>query len=334
MKNPLEVRKEGLYCKPGEFYIDAWAAVDTCLVTHAHGDHARYGHKHYIAQTDTCDIMKLRLGNNISTNALPYEKKIKIGNCWVSLHSAGHILGSAQIRIEADSTVCVVSGDYKRAADPTCDPFEIVECDIFVTESTFALPIYKWENSETIALKILAWWKENQAKGFASVLFGYALGKAQRILSLLSKHTDQQIYVHGAISNINEIYQSKQRLVDNYLPIAAHPTQNFSDALIMAPPLVQGSPWMKRFYPYRTALASGWMQVRGTRRRKNLDRGFSLSDHADWPDLLQTIQDTKAELILSTHGNSAILARYLQEKNIKAYPLAGTEWMEEGEGEI
>ncbi|MCE2983930.1 MAG: MBL fold metallo-hydrolase, partial [Parachlamydia sp.] len=185
MKSVFEVRAEGLYCKPGGFYIDAWEPVNHCIVTHAHSDHARFGHGLYQATPETCAILQHRLGPDCPLALLPYHQKIKMKDCWVSLHPAGHILGSAQVRIETEKGVSVVSGDYKRAADPTCEPFELVECDTFVTESTFGLPIYKWEPSEKIAYEIVDWWKENSSNGFASVLFCYALGKAQRLLGLL-----------------------------------------------------------------------------------------------------------------------------------------------------
>lgn len=332
MKNPLEVRAEGLYCKPGNFYIDAWSPVKHCVVTHAHADHARFGHESYLATENTADIILQRYNQPFSIEKIPYGKKIKINECWISLHPAGHILGSAQIRIETKQCVCVISGDYKRVLDPTCEPFELLECDLFVSESTFGLPIYNWENSESIIDKIIDWWQENSQTGHASVLFCYSLGKAQRLLALL-KAIQTPIYVHGAILPLADLYKKKGILMADYLPISAKDKGDFSKELILAPPSAKGTPWMKRFFPYRTALASGWMQVRGTRKRKNLDRGFAFSDHADWPDLLKTIKETKASLVLTTHGNAATLARYLKEHNVNAHSLAGMEWLDEGEGD-
>lgn len=331
MNNPLEVRPEGLYCKPGDFYIDAWEPVKNCIITHGHSDHARFGHQHYISTENTADIILRRLGQECSIEKLPYDKKVKFNGCWVSLHPAGHILGSAQVRIETNRSVCVVSGDYKRAVDKSCEPFSLQECDIFVTESTFGLPIYTWENADATARKIYEWWQENKVQGFASVLFCYALGKAQRLLSLLQSYTEEPIYAHGAILPLADLYRDKGISLAKYLPVGEKTGGKFSGNLILAPPSAKGSPWMRRFFPYRTALASGWMQVRGVRRRKNLDRGFALSDHADWPDLLKTVSETKASLILTTHGNASILAKYLQEQNVKAYPLSGMEWIDEGE---
>ncbi|CUI17417.1 conserved hypothetical protein [Candidatus Protochlamydia naegleriophila] len=333
MRHFLEVRSEGLYCRAGDFYIDAWAPVKHCIITHAHGDHGRPGHQHYMASENTAKMLKLRLGLD-SVDIFPYDEKVKINDCWVSLHPAGHILGSAQIKIESGSTTCVVSGDYKRAFDSSCEPFSLQQCDLFVTESTFALPIYNWEEPVHTAQKIFEWWQENKAKGFASVLFCYALGKAQRILSLLQTYTSSPIYLHGAILTFASLYEECGVVLGSYLPIHANPNKSFSGELILAPPMAKGTPWMKRFLPYKTALASGWMQVRGMRRRKNLDRGFALSDHADWQELLRTVKETGATTVLTTHGNTSSLARYLKEQGLQAAPLNGMEWLDEGEGEV
>jgi putative mRNA 3-end processing factor len=252
-------------------------------------------------------------------------------NCWVSLHPAGHIYGSSQIRIETEQEVCVVSGDYKRAFDPTCKPFEIVECDTFVTESTFALPIYQWESSEISIQKIYDWWMENRARGFNSVLFCYALGKAQRVMKMLSKLNQGPIYLHGAILSIAEIYVKQGISLIPFLPAISQEKTLFRGDLILAPPSAKGTPWLKRFYPYKSGFVSGWMQVRGARKQRNIDTGFVLSDHADWPDLLKTIKDTKASQIITTHGNSVILSRYLNDIGLFSQPLQGTELLEKEE---
>lgn len=329
MINPLIIKEEGLYCKAGEFFIDAWKPVKQCIVTHGHSDHARFGHQNNFSTPNTASIMRHRLGADCPITELPYGQKIKMKDCWVSLHPAGHILGSAQVRIESKGCVCVVSGDYKRAPDLSCEPFELVPCDIFVTESTFGLPIYRWEEPMITAKAIFDWWQKNKDIGYASILFGYALGKAQHLLALLKLFSDEPIYVHGAVLSMTEIYKEQHIPLSPYLPIGEE--KKFAGKLILAPPSAQNSPWMKRFYPYKTALASGWMQVRGQRKRRNLDRGFALSDHADWDELIATVKDTGARLTLTTHGNASTLARYLQELKIEAFPLHGTEWMEEGE---
>lgn len=330
-KIPLKVKKEGLYCPDGDFFIDAWQPVPVCLVTHAHGDHAHVGHGLYITTEGSRDFLNYRLGPSLNIQTFPYNKKFKMKNCWVSFHSAGHIMGSAQIRIETEKGVCVISGDYKRVLDPTCDPFELVKSDVFVTESTFGLPIYQWEPSEITIKKIYEWWQENRTHGFSSVLYCYALGKAQRIMSLLTALTDNPIYLHGSILPLADIYAKAKVPLLPFLPISEK-SGSFLKELILAPPLAMGSPWLKRFYPYKTGFASGWMQVRGARKQRNIDRGFVLSDHADWSDLLTTIQETEAPIVLTTHGNASTLARYLQEKGLKAFPLEGMEMIEEGEG--
>lgn len=326
MTIPVKVKKQGLYCPSGDFFVDAWGPVPLCLVTHAHGDHAYAGHGLMIAAEDSLELLQYRLkGVNLKT--YPYGEKFKVGECWVSFHPAGHILGSAQIRIETKDKVCVISGDYKRAADSTCQPFEVVKGDIFITESTFALPIYHWEESLEVAKKIYDWWLENASQDIASVCFCYSLGKAQRILSLLSTFTDTPIYAHGAILPITEIYAKKGVKFPPFLPISEK--RLFAKELILAPPSAKLSPWMKRFYPCKTALASGWMAVRGMRKQRNVDTGFVLSDHADWPNLLKTIVETEAKTVLTTHGNTEILARYLQEQGFDARTLKGLESPEE-----
>ncbi|MDP1835045.1 MAG: ligase-associated DNA damage response exonuclease [Chlamydiales bacterium] len=328
--SPLEVRPEGLYCSAGDFYVDAWAPVPTCVVTHAHSDHARLGHEHYIMHKDSQKIIEYRLGS-VPLQTLTYGEVIKVGDCWVSLHPAGHVLGSAQVRIETKHGVYVVSGDYKRALDATCPPFEPLECDVFITESTFALPIYRWDDPEVIAGDMFDWWEQNRAENRPSIILCYALGKAQRILSMLKPFTDRSVYVHGAILPICDIYAQHGVEMLDFLPIEDK-TQKFGGELILAPPSALGSPWMKRFPLARVASASGWMQVRGMRRRKGIDKGFVLSDHADWDELLQTIEQTKAKQVYTAHGYSAILAKYLsEERSIKAVELHGLESSEEGE---
>jgi putative mRNA 3-end processing factor len=329
-KLPLEVKSEGLYCKEGDFFIDAWKSVPISIITHAHGDHAYWGHKHYIVSSDSQEIIRHRLGN-ISLQALVYGEKIKIKNCWVSLHPAGHILGSSQVRIETKHSVTVISGDYKRALDKTCEPFEVIECDLFVTESTFGLPIYHWQENQIIARQIFDWWEENKANKHPSVLFCYSLGKAQRILSLLAPFTDQTVYLHGAIQPLAEIYAQKKIPMIPFEPVSSKEKgHSFHNDLILAPPSAAGSLWLKRFPHFRTGAASGWMQVRGTRKRKNMDSGFVLSDHADWDDLIKTVQETKASKILTTHGSTFVLAKYLKENfAIDARELKGLETIDD-----
>jgi putative mRNA 3-end processing factor len=332
MEIPLRVLDQGLYCPPGDFYIDAWKPVPTCVVTHAHGDHAYYGHDLYIASEDSLKIMNIRLGD-FRSRPLKYGQKIKLKDTWVSLHPAGHIFGSSQIRIETKNCVTVISGDYKRALDLTCMPFEVIECDIFVTESTFALPIYQWSSNEFIANEIKKWWAENALNGHPSIIFCYALGKSQRLMSLLADEKEKKVHLHGGIIPLTRLYNEMNIDLIPFTPVSES-TKNYSFAqdLIIAPPSAMGSPWMKRFPFCRTASASGWMEVRGTRRQRGIDKGFILSDHADWNALINTIEATKAKIILTTHGNSEILAKYLsEEKNLDARVLKGLTNIEEGE---
>lgn len=332
MDIPLKVLDQGLYSTSGEFFIDAWKPVPICLVTHAHGDHAYWGHGQYIASEETVRIMQHRLGKDLPYRTVKYGEKFKMGNAWVSFHPAGHILGSSQIRIEDSQSVTVISGDYKRAPDPTCLGFEVVECDIFVTESTFALPIYQWPSHDVIAQQIKEWWQENAANGHPSLLFCYSLGKAQRLMSLLQGE-ERGVHLHGAVYTLSKLYEEMGVKMVSFKPVSESAKgTSFAQELILAPPSAMGTPWIKRFPSGRTAFASGWMEVRGTRRRKALDRGFVLSDHADWNDLIRTVDDTKAKIVLTTHGSAGTLARFLREtRGLDARELKGLEVLPESE---
>ena len=317
----ITVRAEGLYCEAGDFFIDPWRSVDTALITHAHSDHARSGSSHYVATACSEGILRKRLGQEMRLRGVEYGEPLKLGNAWVSFHPAGHVLGSAQIRVEHQDEVWVVSGDYKRCADPSCTPFEIVPCNTFITEATFGLPIYRWDSGAVTVRHIYDWWQADPER--PSILFCYAFGKAQRVLSELAQLTDRPVSVHGAIHVLTEIYRAQG------IPMV--PTRCTSDMprdykytgdLVLAPPSGHRSSWMKRFKHPQTAFASGWMAVRGARRRRGYERGFVLSDHADWPGLIQTIKDTGAEQIYVTHGQSDVVSRYLQEAlNLNAMPL-------------
>ena len=311
-------RPEGLYCAPGDFYIDAWKPVDRCIVTHAHSDHARVGHTHYLAHTDSAGTMRARLGS-IDLQTVGYGEPVTINGVRVSLHPAGHVLGSAQVRIESGGQVWVASGDYKTQADGTCAPFEPVRCDAFITESTFGLPIYRWPSQAVLFAQIDGWWRSNAAAGRASVLLCYAFGKAQRILAGVDASIGP-IVVHGAVEPLNAVY----RAAGVHLPRTHKVTDAGVDAamlrraLVLAPPSAQGTPWMRRFGAHSDAFASGWMQLRGTRRRRGVDRGFVMSDHADWPGLQHAIGATRAERVLVTHGSVAVMVRWLREQGLDA----------------
>lgn len=313
----LEAREGGLYCPAGDFYIDPPQPVGLAVITHAHSDHASAGSRAYLAATPGVPLLRLRLGEDASVQALDYGASITIGGASVSLHPAGHILGSAQVRIEVGGEVWVVSGDYKLASDPTCPPFEPLRCHTFVTESTFGLPIFRWPDERAVIDSIHSWWRGNQEAGKASVLFGWPLGKMQRLLAQLDAGLGP-IYAHGAVERVSRVY----RQCGIALPPTPPPARDTGRALVLAPPGCQGSPWMKRFGGASTALVSGWMRIRGTRRRRSLDRGFVLSDHADWPALLAAIDETRAESVWVTHGFRTPLVRWLEEHGRNAVEVA------------
>jgi len=310
---------EGMYCRPGDFHIDPSEPVARAVVTHAHGDHARPGSREYFCAETSLPFLLRRLGDDARIVPVPYGERLRIGDTEVSFHPAGHILGSAQVRIAHDGRVWVVTGDYKRQQDPTCAPFEPLQADGLVTESTFALPIYRWPNPSAVAADIFAWWEGNRAQNRASVLFCYALGKAQRILSLLAGLTDRRVFVHGAIEPLTSLYRaSGVEMLPTDTVAETAKGRSFAGELILAPELAIGTTWMRRFGSHETAFASGWMRVRGNRRRRSFDRGFELSDHADWPALLDTIRESGARRILTTHGYAEPLARFLREQGIDA----------------
>ncbi len=318
----LHTDDRGLFCEAGGFHIDPWRPVSRAVISHAHGDHARWGSEAYLAAAPSVPILRRRLGE-ARIEGVPFGERVRMGEVTVSFHPAGHVLGSAQIRVEREGEVWVFSGDYKRRADPTCEPFEPVPCHTFITEATFALPIYRWDETSVVAREIFDWWEENREAGRASVLFTYALGKAQRILGELARLTDRTVFVHGSVEPLNECYRQAGIAMLPTRPVAETARgQSFAGELILAPPSAGGSTWMRRFGQASTAFASGWMRVRGTRRRRGFDRGFVVSDHADWPDLLQTFEDVGAERVLTTHGYAEPLARYLRERGRPAGTLA------------
>jgi putative mRNA 3-end processing factor len=321
MSDLIRLQPGGLVGPGNRFHIDAWGNAAINLITHAHGDHARTGSDEYWCATPCAPILRHRLGPDIRLRAVPYREPVRLDDCWISFHPAGHILGSAQIRVEQGSRVWVVTGDYKRDADPTCEPFEPVACDTMITEATFGLPIYRWTSARAVTGRIVDWWQRCREEGSTALLFCYALGKAQRILAELTHFTQEEVLLHGAVSSLTQIYRAQG--------VSMVPTRPVSDAegptegrLILAPPSAHRSPWMKRFRSVSTAFASGWMAVRGIRRRRGYQRGFVLSDHADWQGLLDTVEESRAARLLVTHGSSDTLARYLREvKGMKADSL-------------
>lgn len=325
MTDLLRVTDAGLYCPAGDFHIDPWQPAARALITHAHADHAQGGSAAYLAAEPGVPLLRVRLPADATIEGVAYGQRRRIGATEVSFHPAGHVLGSAQIRIASKDHVLVVSGDYKLAPDPTCEAFEPVACDTFVTESTFGLPIYHWEDPAKSIAAILAWWVANREQRQASVLFAYALGKAQRVLAELARTTDAlpgPIYVHGAIDRINAAYRDAGVSLPPTVCVVDAPSgTDWSQALILAPPSARGSRWLTRFVPAATALASGWMAIRGPRRRAGLDRGFALSDHADWPGLNAAISATGAQEVWVTHGYREELVRWLVERGVPARAL-------------
>jgi putative mRNA 3-end processing factor len=319
----LRIDDCGLFCEAGGFHIDPWKPVERAVISHGHGDHARWGSRAYLGAAPSLPILQRRLGGEARIEGVPFGERVRIGDVTVSFHPAGHILGSAQVRVERGGEVWVFSGDYKRRPDPTCEDFELVACHTFITEATFALPIYRWDDAAEVAREILSWWEANREAGRSSVLFCYALGKAQRLLGELARWTDRPAFVHGSIEPLNECYRRAGARMLPTTPVSetARGT-SFAGELILAPPSAGGSTWMRRFGAASTGFASGWMRVRGTRRRRGFDRGFSISDHADWPDLLRTIEETGAERVLTTHGYAEPLARFLRERGLAAGTLA------------
>lgn len=309
----------GLYCPEGDFFVDPWAPVERALITHAHGDHARPGSRSYLCAAPSVPLLRRRVGEETTIEAVDYGVSVRIGSVSVSFHPAGHVLGSAQIRIEGTGGVWVVSGDYKRAADPTCAAFEPLRCDTFITEATFGLPIYRWDPASVVISDIVSWWDGNREAGRASVLFCYTLGKAQRLLAELARVMDRPALVHGMMLGMIEVYREAGVTM---LPVALATERprgtSYAGELLLAPLSARGTPWMRRLGDHSDAFASGLMRVRGVRRQRAYDRGFVISDHADWPALLETIAETGASRVLATHGHAEPLARYLREQGLDA----------------
>lgn len=332
LRDLIQLRPEGLYVPAADAWIDPWRRVPRAIITHAHADHARPGMGHYWAARPAAGLMRIRLGREAPISLLDYGESLQLGDARISLHPAGHVLGSAQVRVEVDGEVWVVSGDYKRCPDPTCAPFEPLRCDTFITEATFALPVYRWAPPSQVAQEIVSWWQQAKADDRAAVLFCYSLGKAQRVLAELQRYTDETVLLHGAMTPLVKAYRDAGVALLPTEPVGAPPRgTRFHGRLILAPPGAAGTPWMRRFAPYTTGFASGWMRLRGTRRRKGYDRGFVLSDHADWPGLIRSIEESGAQRILATHGNSHALVAFLRERGLRAEAL---ETAYEGESDL
>ena len=328
----------GLWCESGGFHIDPWQPVDRAVITHAHGDHARPGSRAYLCAAPSGTLLRRRFGLDATIESIPYGQAQTIGDVRISFHPAGHVLGSAQIRIESHDGVTVVAGDYKRAPDPTCAAFEPVRCDTFITESTFGLPIYRWDPTQVVIDDIAGWWQRNRESGRTSVLFCYTIGKAQRLLAELMRITDRAVYVHGMMLGMIEAYRESGIAMLPVAPVieqarpARSARRSFAGELVLAPLSARGTPWMRRLGEVSDAFASGLMRVRGVRRQRGFDRGFVLSDHADWPALLRTVADSGAARVLATHGHAEPLARYLSTRGLDSGVIR-TAWEGEPTGD-
>ena len=321
MEPVLTFTDAGIYCPAGEFHIDPWRPVARALITHGHADHARPGHGAYLATHAAGPVMRHRLGD-IALEGIGYGEPRRIGGAEVSFHPAGHVPGSAQIRVAVGGEVWVVSGDYKLEDDGLSDPFEPVACHSFVTECTFGLPVFRWQPQARVAAQIAQWWRGNAAEGRVSVLGAYSLGKAQRLLSMLDPAIGP-ILTHAAVENVNAVLRGQGLRLPATVPVTPETAPaDYPGALILAPPAALGSAWARRFGPGATAFASGWMALRGVRRRRSVDRGFVISDHADWAGLNSAIQETGAENIYVTHGYTDIFMRWLSDQgwNAKVVP--------------
>lgn len=326
----LTFTDRGIYCPAGDFHIDPWRPVDRALITHGHADHARPGHGAYLATTGALPVVRHRLGQ-ITAEGIAYGEVRTIGGARVSFHPAGHLPGSAQIRVEVGGQVWVASGDYKTTPDGLSEPFEPVRCNAFITECTFGLPVFTWPSQDVVAAQINDWWAENAAQGRASLLGAYSLGKAQRLLSMLGPQGP--ILTHGAVEATNAILRTQGYALPDTIPVTLDmDVKAHKGALVLAPPSALGSTWARRFGPASTGFASGWMRLRGIRRRRAMDRGFVVSDHADWPGLQQAIKATGAEKIFATHGYTDIFARWLNTQGYDA-EVVPTEFGGEEEAE-
>lgn len=331
MSDPLITQTDrGLYCPPGDFHIDPWRPVDRAVITHAHSDHARSGSARYLCARPGRHVLQNRLGPDAVIDSLPYGEAVEQNGVRVSFHPAGHVYGSAQVRVEHRGEVWAVTGDYKLDPDPTCAPFEPVRCHSLLTESTFGLPVYRWARPAEVFAEINAWWRANTEAGKASLLYGYALGKAQRLLSGLDPSIGP-IYLHGAVERMTKEYRAGGVSLPPTQPVsAAPPRHSWAGAMIVAPPSAHNSAWSRKFGSASTGMASGWMRVRGARRRRAVDRGFVLSDHVDWPGLLTAVKESGASQVWVTHGFVDPVVRWFREAGLDA---RGLETAYEGEAD-
>lgn len=327
----IDFTNKGIFCKQGGFYIDPWRPVDLAVTTHGHADHVKWGNKAYLCHELTKPVLDQRLGTDLKIETLPYRKEISINGVKVSFFPAGHVIGSAQIRLEYKGEVCVVSGDYKVEYDGISTAFEPVKCHTFVSESTFGLPIYKWKPQDLIFNDIKNWISDNHDQQKTSVLVAYSLGKAQRLIKNLAGYTT--IYVHHSIANLNERFIQAGIDLPPTVRISADVKKDeLQKGIVIVPPALADGRWVKNLQSAAIGVCSGWMQVRASRRWRSADAGFALSDHADWPGLLSAIKATEAEKVYVTHGFVSTFSKYLNELGIQSEEVS-TQYGNEDEEE-
>lgn len=314
----LSFSDKGIYCEAADVYLDPWRAVDRALITHAHSDHARWGSKYYLSHVDSAPALYLRLGKQIQLQTVAYGEPVLINGVQFSFHPAGHIIGSSQIRVEYKGEVWVFTGDYKLEDDGFSAPFEPVRCHTFITESTFGLPVYRWKPQAEIFNDIRFWWESNASEGVCSIISAYSLGKAQRLLKHLHGSSGP-VYTHAVIHSMHEALRSAglDLPYTEKLESIKDPEQ-LKQALVIIPPSAAGSAALRKLEPVSEAVASGWMSIRGARRRGTIDRGFALSDHADWTALNKAVEASGANKVYVTHGYTEAFSKYLSEKGLDA----------------
>ena len=312
----LEFTAKGIYCAQAKVYLDPWRGVDKAIISHGHADHARWGSKHYITQEHNVPILQARLGD-LHYEGKAYGDPFTINGVKFSFHPAGHVPGSSQIRVEYKGEVWVFTGDYKVQEDGISTPFEPVRCHTFITECTFGLPVFQWAPPASVHEQINSWWAKNSATKTTSLLMGYSLGKAQRLL----KHLDPsigKIFTHGATEKMTQVLRQYIDFPASELITRETTKKDIEGHLVLAPPAVMGSSWVKKLGQHATGYASGWMAFRGARRRRAVDKAFVLSDHADWQGLLSAIKATGCENVITTHGYTELFAQYLNEQGWNA----------------
>ncbi|WP_315835777.1 ligase-associated DNA damage response exonuclease [Bradyrhizobium prioriisuperbiae] len=327
----LTPQPAGLFCKPGGFHIDPVRPVERALITHGHSDHARPGHRAVLATQETLDMMRLRYGDNFagSTQAISYGETITLDGVKVTFHPAGHVLGSAQIAVSYGGTCIVASGDYKDAPDPTCTPLEIVPCDVFITEATFGLPVFRHGPADGEIAKLLASVRLFPER--AHLVGAYSLGKAQRVIALIRQAGyDAPIYLHGAMENITRYYESRGFDLGELRLVKGQKKADLAGTITLAPPSATQDVWTRRFPDPVTAFASGWMRVRARGRQNGVELPLVISDHADWDGLCATISATGAGEVWVTHGQEDALVHWCTTKGLTARPLAMVGYGEEG----